>query len=246
MRTLPKRFDTEEDCIAFLAGIRWPHGVCCLKCKGEKISRFQAKGKTGKIRHLYQCASCHYQFSVTTGTIFHDSHLPLQRWFQAIPLVCETKEEVSANQLSQVLGIQYRTACHLVARIREVMNEESQEELGGTGRPETWEKLAFRVLLERREDIYGDKEAEPTTDPRKVLPQSARESRRDRPDDDADRGLVSFFRKGVTSPLSLAVMPISAMRYFPGYLGDLAKLFGVSLFKGMQQASRVVLPGSSR
>ena len=72
-----KTFDTEEKAIAHLAAMRWPDGVRCVKCNGTRISEFDTTGKTGKPRHLYECMDCKYQFSVTVGTVFHNSHVPL-------------------------------------------------------------------------------------------------------------------------------------------------------------------------
>ncbi|MBZ5667778.1 MAG: transposase [Acidobacteriia bacterium] len=62
--------------------MRWPNGVCCPACGNQKISRTHAKGRLGKVRLLYQRTqkACRYQFSTTTGTIFHDSHLPLSKF----------------------------------------------------------------------------------------------------------------------------------------------------------------------
>ena len=120
---LPKQFETEEKCVAFLETLRWPEGVRCPKCANDRISRFQASGKTGKLRQLYQCLACRYQFSVRTGTIFHDSHLPLQKWFTAMALLGESGGTISANQLRQALGVQYKTAWQLGHRLREAMQQ---------------------------------------------------------------------------------------------------------------------------
>ena len=122
---------TEEKCIAYLEKMRWPQEVRCPTCGNDSISRFQAKGKSGKVRHLYQCLdkTCRYQFSPTTGTIFHDSHLPLNKWFRAIALVCDAKNPMSINQLRLALGVQYKTAAHLASRIRGAM-ENGTIELG--------------------------------------------------------------------------------------------------------------------
>ena len=138
MAKLVEQFDTEEKCIAYLEEIRWPEGVRCLKCGNERISRFQASGKTGKVRHLYQCLSCRYQFSVRTGTIFHDSHLPLQKWFAAMALVSKSQGSISANQLRQVLGVQYKTAWQLIHRLREAMQQEGPD----------WEKQVLLRFVE--------------------------------------------------------------------------------------------------
>src|SRR5690348_10153974 len=114
-------FDSDAKCIAYVEAARWPDGIRCSNCGNRKISRVQTKGKTGKVRHLYQCLSktCRYQFSATTGTIFHDSHLPLSKWFTAILLINETKGEISINELRHALGVQYKTAQHLIERIQE-------------------------------------------------------------------------------------------------------------------------------
>ncbi|MBI3895844.1 MAG: transposase [Acidobacteria bacterium] len=120
-----RTFDTEEKCIAYLEKLRWPGGVSCPSCGCEKISRILAKGKSGKNRRLYQCLekSCRYQFSPTTGTIFHDSHLPLKTWFDAIALIAGSKTDISVNQLRLHLGIQYKTAQRMVQCIREAVQE---------------------------------------------------------------------------------------------------------------------------
>ena len=114
---------TEEKCIAYLEKMRWPTGVRCPICGNSSISRFQTKGRSGKVRHLYQCLDrpCRYQFSATTGTIFHDSHLPLNKWFRAISLLSDEKKPMSINQLRLSLGVQYKTAAHLAGRIRLAM-----------------------------------------------------------------------------------------------------------------------------
>ena len=62
---------------------------------------------------IFQCASCCYQFSVTAGTIMHDSHLPLRKWFLAVYLMCESRKGMSANQLHRTLGVSYKTAWYL-------------------------------------------------------------------------------------------------------------------------------------
>jgi len=120
-----KGLTTEEKCVAYLEKMRWPGGVRCPNCGNDAISHFQAKGKSGKVRHLYQCLDkgCRYQFSATTGTIFHDSHLPLNKWFAAIALVSESEKPLSTNQLRQALDVQYKTAAHLALRIRQAVEK---------------------------------------------------------------------------------------------------------------------------
>ena len=110
-----------------LERIRWPHGLVCLHCKGKRVMKFQAKGKTGKDRTLYECVDCRYQYSVTVGTIFHDSHLPLVKWFLAIYMICSAKKGVSAMQLQRELEIgSYKTAWYMAHRIRLAMHDDPQ------------------------------------------------------------------------------------------------------------------------
>ncbi len=119
------RFDSEEKCIAYLERLRFPKGLECSKCGSKRVFKFDAKGKTEKIRHLYECVDCRYQCSITAGTIFHDSHLPLVKWFLAIYMICSAKKGVPATQLKRELGITYKTAWYMAHRIRLAMQDDS-------------------------------------------------------------------------------------------------------------------------
>ena len=134
-----KELNTEKKCLDFLEHMRWPEGVKCLACNSEEISRITAVGKLNKKsgkrspdRELYQCNHCRFQFTATTGTIYHDTHLPLSKWFLAIALITESKKGMSANQLKRALGVQYRTAWYLAHRIRKAMAEANPTKLKGT------------------------------------------------------------------------------------------------------------------
>src|SRR5437667_7064398 len=97
-----KAFATNEQCLAYLENRRWPNGVRCTVCGAEKVSTITRKSKTkNKRAQLYQCLepTCKQQFSATTGTIFHDSHLPLSKWFTAVALIVDAKKGMSALQL---------------------------------------------------------------------------------------------------------------------------------------------------
>src|SRR5207244_4900902 len=82
---------------------------------------------------------CHYQFSVTTGTVLHHTHLPLWKWFAAAYMLIEAKKGVSANQLKRTLNVSYKTAWYLCHRIRKAMEEVNAAPLSGTVEiDETW------------------------------------------------------------------------------------------------------------
>lgn len=124
---LPKlieRFGSEDKCHAYLEELRWPDGVRCPRCDSDKISRIVK-------RRQFDCDGCRYQFSVRVGTLFHDSKLPLWKWFLAVYMMGESKKGISANQLKRMLGVSYKTAWYLCHRIRAAMVDTSGDMLGG-------------------------------------------------------------------------------------------------------------------
>lgn len=122
---LMAEFDTDKECRDALAKLRWPEGIQCPRCGASEI-------RNSYTRNQYDCGSCGYQFSVTTGTTFHDTHLPLPKWFVAIYLMVESKKGISANQMKRILGISYKTAWYLCHRIRAAMTESNPRPLSGT------------------------------------------------------------------------------------------------------------------
>jgi transposase-like protein len=126
-----KKFSDEQHCIEHLVNMRWPNGVKCVYCNSDWVARYDSHGKTGKFRRVYECGDCHKQFTAQSGTLFHDSHLPLQKWFVAISLMCESKKGMSANQLARSLGVTYKTAWYLAHRIREAMTDGKGTMLSG-------------------------------------------------------------------------------------------------------------------
>ena len=132
--SLAKAFPTEDHALAYWIKTRWPKGVRCLACDHDKVYLIETKGKTKKPAKLFECAECGYHFSATTGTLFHDSHLPLQKWFMAIALMVEAKKGVSANQVKRHIGCTYKTAWYLCHRIRQAMQEPEAQVLGGEGK----------------------------------------------------------------------------------------------------------------
>ena len=101
--TLARAFDSDNKCREYLEDLRWPDGVRCSRCQSNKISHI-AK------RNQYDCDSCRYQFSVRAGSIFHDSHLPLWKWFAAVYLMCESEKGISASQVKRTLKVTHKTA----------------------------------------------------------------------------------------------------------------------------------------
>lgn len=109
-------YSTDDRCRDLLKRLRWPMGVECLRCKSPKVCELPTQKK-------FECGECGYQFSVTTQTIFHDTHLSFEIWFQAVLLLVEARKGMSANQLKRTLGVSYKTAWYLCHRIRRAMKE---------------------------------------------------------------------------------------------------------------------------
>ena len=112
--SLIEKFRDEETCREYLEKLRWSAGVCCPRCGDLSVSEIST-------RDQFDCNSCRYRFSVTSGTIFDNTNLPLWKWFVTVYLICESKKSISANQIKRTIGVSYKTAWHLCHRIRSTM-----------------------------------------------------------------------------------------------------------------------------
>ena len=119
-----EQFGSDGKCREYLTALRFPNGIRCLRCESDKISRIIK-------RNQYICDACNYQFSTLTNTMFHNTHLPLFKWFAAVYLMCESKKGVSANQLKRTLKMSYKTAWYLSHRIRQALVTDETKKLGG-------------------------------------------------------------------------------------------------------------------
>jgi transposase-like protein len=131
---------------AHLEKTRWPHGPICPHC-GVVNEATNVGGKAAR-KGVYQCNACREQFSVTVGTVFESSKVPLNKWLLATYLMSASKKGVSAHQLHRTLGVTYKTAWFMAHRIREAMNPADPAPLGGPGR-----------VVEADETYVGGKEA---------------------------------------------------------------------------------------
>ncbi len=126
-------FHDEDKARAYLEARRWPNGPFCPHCgvTDERITKLEGeKHRPG----LYQCNDCHGQFSVTVGTLYERSHIPLHKWLLATHLMTASKKGVSAHQLHRMLGITYKSAWFMAHRIREGLPPRKPEPVGGEGK----------------------------------------------------------------------------------------------------------------
>ena len=118
------RFATEQACREYLMQLRWPQGFVCPRCGGRRARPSR--------RGLLRCGQCDYQASVTAGTIFQDTRLPLRTWFRTMWWVTSQKNGVSALGLQSILGLgSYRTAWALLHKLRRAMVRPGRERLSG-------------------------------------------------------------------------------------------------------------------
>lgn len=117
-------FSTEQQCESYLFNQRWPNGFVCSKCGTDNYW----KSKRG----LFICTGCEYQHSITSGTIFHQTHKPLKYWLKAIWKFTSTKSGVSAKNLSGLLGISYQTAWTWLQKLKRCTVNPEREQLSGT------------------------------------------------------------------------------------------------------------------
>ena len=109
-----RRFPDRDAAIAHLEHVRWPNGLFCPSCGADTVARKTEKGQADRL----QCWSCERSFSATVGTIFHNSHIDLQRWFLLISLMLNAKKGLSAMQAARDLEMRRPTIWSMMHRIR--------------------------------------------------------------------------------------------------------------------------------
>jgi len=114
-----KRFLSDEQCMQYLEKLRWPQGFRCPNCQHDVGYRLAYRG-------LIQCAVCRHQTSVTSGTLFHKTRIPLCIWFWMIYMIAQDKCGVSALKLSKDLGMHYSTVWHIMHKVRDAMRSRDQ------------------------------------------------------------------------------------------------------------------------
>jgi transposase-like protein len=134
-----------------LEGIRWADGVYCPHCGGYDDIR--KLGRASVEKGLWHCKPCRKKFTVTVGTVFERSHIPLSKWLAAFHLMCSSKKGISAHQGHRMLGLTYKTAWFMWHRIREAMKRgglSSVPPIGGKGKVVEADETYFGNLPESK------------------------------------------------------------------------------------------------
>jgi len=134
-----------------LEAIRWPNGPSCPHCGNCEPSKLKALAGKAHRPGVYQCAECRQQFTVTVGTVFERSKIPLNKWLLAVYLLCSSKKGISSHQLHRMLGVTYKSAWFMSHRIREAMKSEGGV-MGGPG-----------GIVEADETYFGNTDVQPKT-----------------------------------------------------------------------------------
>lgn len=141
MNVFEPRYQNEDAAREHLETLLWPNGPVCPHCGSAKATRLppQKGRKTkahpeGMIRKgVVQCNDCRRQYTVTVGTVFESSKVPLNKWLLANHLLCASKKGISGHQMARMLGVTYKTAWFMMHRIREAMKDTGNEPMGGLG-----------------------------------------------------------------------------------------------------------------
>ena len=125
---LAQHFSTDDAAREYVEKLRWPDGPVCPHCGVVNNAYRLAPRPSKKDKHVragvWKCGGCREQFTVTVGTIFEDSHIPLSKWLLAYDLLCASKKGMSAHQLHRMLKVTYRSAWFMAHRIRYTMTQE--------------------------------------------------------------------------------------------------------------------------
>ena len=150
-----------------LEAIHWPNGPICPHCSNSDQARItKLEGKSTRSG-VHKCKDCRKPFTVTVGTVFERSKIPLNKWVLATHLMAASKKGVSAHQLHRMLGVTYKTAWFMAHRIREAMKEDETTSgpLGGDGK-----------IVEADETYFGKREDGYVSPQRKGRPYKSRKA----------------------------------------------------------------------
>ncbi len=114
-----ERFPDEQTAREYLETARWPGGIRCIHCGHDQVWKIR-EGK------LYTCKACRTQFTIRTGTVMEDSHIPIRKWLYAMYLVSTARKGISSIQLAKEIGVTQKSAWFMLGRIREACHLEGQ------------------------------------------------------------------------------------------------------------------------
>ena len=133
-------FETELQAVRYLEEKRWGEKPHCTYCRSEKVCPHRDR----EVRR-WQCWNCKKSFSVTVGTVFHRTHLPLRKWYFLIAMMMNAKKSISSHQLARDMGVRQPTVWSMMKRVRIAMQKDSEQQ------------RLFRGIVEMDETYVGGK-----------------------------------------------------------------------------------------
>jgi len=152
------RFQDPVAARQYLESVRWPDGPVCPHCGSVSKDHYALNGDAQRDG-LYKCRDCREQFTVTVGTVFERSKIPLNKWVMLAELMCSSKKGISSKQIERMLGVTYKTAWFMTHRMREAMTPATGGKLGGGGIVEADETFIGRKPGTKKRRGYAHKEA---------------------------------------------------------------------------------------
>lgn len=131
--SLPSIYTDETAAREHLEALQWPEGIVCPHCGNVDQARIKPLQGKSTRPGVYKCNECRKPFSVTVGTVFERSHIPLHKWLYATHLMTASKKGISAHQLHRTLKVTYKSAWFMAHRIREAMADNVRGPMGGEG-----------------------------------------------------------------------------------------------------------------
>jgi transposase-like protein len=141
-------YKDEDRARSHLEALVWPDGPVCPHCASKRATALHGKAHR---EGLYQCNACREQFSVTVGTVFERSKIPLHKWILAAHVMAAPNTTVSAKQIARLLRLSYKSAWFVCHRIRAALGEDTAGPIGGADK-----------LIEADESSWADRAATPT------------------------------------------------------------------------------------
>ncbi len=129
LTTIIEKYGTHEKCIKFLESVRWKDFTFCPYCGGLNVAK--KRDKNSRSQHRWNCHDCSHSFSVTVGTLFHNTKMPMYKWFMAIILEVGAKKSISGHQLARSIEVTQKTAWRILSKIREATKTDQYPFLKG-------------------------------------------------------------------------------------------------------------------
>ena len=122
-------FSNRDDALTFFAGVRWPDGVVCPRCRSDNVGFL-------KTRRLWKCRGCAKQFSAKVGTVLEDSAIPLEKWMSALWVLVNCQNGISSYELARALDVTQKTAWFMLSRLRLALHEDQGSDRPASGHVE--------------------------------------------------------------------------------------------------------------